>query len=867
MREALNGMGLGRNDRVAIVLPNGPEMAAAFLAVAAAATCAPLNPDCRASEFHFYLTDLRAKALLVQPGVAPAAVSTARDLGIPIIELTPLAQAEAGIFRLHGPRGAIAKADGFSQEDDEALVLHTSGTTSRPKLVPLTQGNLCTSARNIRSTLLLCDQDRTLNVMPLFHIHGLVGALLSSLTAGASVVCAPGFHAPSFFEWLKAFRPTWYTAVPTIHQAILARAPLHQEIIASCRLRFLRSCSSPLTPQLKEQLEGRFRVPVIEAYGMTEASHQITSNPLPGRERRPGSVGLATGTSVSIMDDKGNILPPGEQGEVVVRGANLTRGYEKNPKANEEAFSNGWFRTGDLGYLDADGYLYLTGRIKEQINRGGEKISPREIDEVLLDHPAVAQALTFAVPHAQLGEEVAAAIVLRATTTATAQELQTFAATRLCHFKVPRQVLFLPELPKGPTGKPQRIGLAEKLGLTGSAQRRQPGEAIFAPPRTPLEETLARIWREVLAVEQVGIREDFFQAGGDSLLAANLMSRIQSVLGQSLPLETLLQGATIEYLADVLSRPPGPSSLSCLVELQPHGSRPPFFLVHGIGGEVFSFANLARHFDHEQPFYGFRAPPSRDLPAGAKKIEVMAADYLRAMRSVQPRGPYFLGGYSFGGTVAYEMAQQLRQQQQQVAVLAVLDHPAPALPSARAARKLTGLVGFLGNLPYWLVDDFLQAGFRDLLTRNRIKINFLKQRVCGALRSHRSSSAQRDIEWVFDVTRLDEPFRKLLEEHRQALTCYVPRTYRGRVQLFRARAQALFSSHRWDLGWGKLTDGKVDIRVIPGCHSGNNSILNAPHVQVLARQLTACLRQAQAVCFDAACVSMRKRGRCDLQIL
>jgi acyl-CoA synthetase (AMP-forming)/AMP-acid ligase II len=371
----LNSIGIGRNDRVAIVLPNGPEMAVAFLAVAAGATAAPLNPAYRADEFNFYLSDLKAKALIIQAGLAEPAQAVARARGIPIIELQPMLEAEAGLFSLipASTGEARPKRAGFAQPDHVALVLHTSGTTSRPKIVPLTQSNLYTSAHNISTTLALSENDRCLNVMPLFHIHGLIGVLLSSLTVGASVVCTPGFEAPKFFEWFKAFCPTWYSAVPTMHQAILARASTHH---CPSQLRFIRSSSAALPPQVLADLENVFNAPVIEAYGMTEASHQMASNPLPPLSRKPGSVGMAAGPEIAIMDEAGHLLSSGTLGEIVIRGANVTRGYENNPKANQSAFTNGWFRTGDQGYLDSDGYLFITGRLKEIINRGGEKISP-----------------------------------------------------------------------------------------------------------------------------------------------------------------------------------------------------------------------------------------------------------------------------------------------------------------------------------------------------------------------------------------------------------------------------------------------------------------------------------------------------------
>ena len=465
-RQSLNDAGIGRNDRVAIVLANGPQMASAFVAISTAATTAPLNPAYGRQEFEFYMDDLNAKALVVEAESESPAVAAAKQLGIRVITLHTGVERPAGDFDLE-----IAEADqrneqvGAAQADDVALILHTSGTTSRPKIVPLTHQNVYTSAHNIGQTLALVEDDRCLNIMPLFHIHGLIAAVLSSLSAGACIYCTPGFNALKFFAWMDDAKPTWYTAVPTMHQAILSRAGRSQAIINANPIRFIRSSSSSLPPQVMSELEQTFNTPVIEAYGMTEASHQMTSNPLPPATRKPGTVGIAAGPQVAIMSEAGELLRQGETGEVVIRGDNVTLGYENNPKANADNFTNGWFRTGDQGVLDEQGYLSITGRLKEIINRGGEKISPREVDEVLMDHPAVQQCVTFAMPHPKLGEEVAAAVVLYQGIESDEKDIRAFVAKHLADFKVPRKVLILAEIPKGATGKLQRIGLAEKLGL------------------------------------------------------------------------------------------------------------------------------------------------------------------------------------------------------------------------------------------------------------------------------------------------------------------------------------------------------------------------------------------------------------------
>jgi acyl-CoA synthetase (AMP-forming)/AMP-acid ligase II len=461
----LNTHGIGRNDRVALVLSNGPHAGTAFIAVAACATAAPLNPHYRAEEFDFYLTDLKAKAVIVEEGVASLVREVAAKHNLKVVELRLTPGAPAGAFTIVGSTGGNAASATMATADDVALVLHTSGTTSRPKIVPLSQRNITASAQNIVRTLCLEPGDVCLNIMPLFHIHGLIGGVLSSLAAGAQASCTPGSHPVKFYSWLDEVKPTWYTGAPSLHRAILARATRHPESIARSRLRFIRSSSAALRPELMAGLEKTFGVPVLQSYGMTEASHQVASNPLPPAPRKPGSVGRSGGPEIGIMDEDGRFLPAGEEGEVVIRGANVTAGYEANPEANAASFVNGWFRTGDQGRLDDEGYLWLTGRLKEMINRGGEKVSPLEIEAVLMTHPGVQQVVVFAMPDESHGEEVAAAVVKREGAQPTDRELRHFVAGHLADFKVPRKFVFVEQIPTGPTGKLQRVGLAARLGL------------------------------------------------------------------------------------------------------------------------------------------------------------------------------------------------------------------------------------------------------------------------------------------------------------------------------------------------------------------------------------------------------------------
>ena len=468
VRQELRKVGIGKDDRVAVVLPNGPEMATAFLTIAQSAVCAPLNPSYREEEFKFYYADLKARAVILLHDADGPASSAADSLGLMKIQLEIYPGMPAGYFSLSTDQHGRVSISLDPESEDAALILHTSGTTSRPKIVPLTHANLTNSSANIQQALELSETDRCMNIMPLFHIHGLIATVLSSISCGASVWCSSGFSALNFYQLLDEVKPTWYSAVPTMHQAILARSKRNKTVIENSSLRLIRSSSASLPGPVMRELSQTFRVPVIESYGMTEATHQMTSNPLTKGSQKPGSVGIPAGPDVAVADPAKNSLVNGV-GEVVISGKNVTPGYEGNPSANEKSFfyanDKRWFRTGDQGRFDEDGYLILTGRLKEIINRGGEKIGPLEVDGVISSHSDVLQVVTFAIPHPTLGEEVGAAIVLRDGALMAEKDLKAFCASSLSAFKIPSKIVFVDEIPKGATGKLQRIGLAEKLNL------------------------------------------------------------------------------------------------------------------------------------------------------------------------------------------------------------------------------------------------------------------------------------------------------------------------------------------------------------------------------------------------------------------
>jgi acyl-CoA synthetase (AMP-forming)/AMP-acid ligase II len=455
----LAGIGVKRGDRVALALPNGPEFIELLLAITAmGAAAAPLNPAYTVDEFAFYLDDIKPLALLLPAGqLAPARAAAAA------VEVTPRV-VDVG-SRGGGPPGldvdgqsVTASAYEPGDPNDVAMILHTSGTTSRPKQVPLLQRNLSASARTIGEHYRLGTDDVSYCAMPLFHVHGLVASVLASLAAGGCVVIPRRLAPRPYWQQARDHGITWVSAGPTLHQMLLEKI---DEAGPPETVRFVRSCSSALPTPLLHRVEDIYQAPMLEAYGMTEASHQIASNPLPPERRIPGSVGVPTGTEVAVIDPARRFLADGERGELVVRGDTITPGYLNNPSANHETFFDGWFRTGDLGVLDG-GYVQLVGRLKEMILRGGENISPAEIEDVLRAHPAVTDAACFGVPDDKYGELVGAAVVV--SEDVEPGLLIEHCRERLTAFKVPERVHVVADLPRTATGKPQRRRVAEMLG-------------------------------------------------------------------------------------------------------------------------------------------------------------------------------------------------------------------------------------------------------------------------------------------------------------------------------------------------------------------------------------------------------------------
>jgi len=453
--EKLIDHGAQNEKPIVIVLKNNGEFIITFLAVTnTSAIAAPLNSGFTEEEFNFYLDDINPSMVITTEGNLVIKQAKSKNIAVSIVSF------ENGILKMDFDSNKVNKKDtNRPNENNSCLFLHTSGTTSRPKGVPLKHKNLLESLKNIVDTYDLKNTDIAMVVMPLFHVHGLIGVALSTLSSGGEIVIPEKFSAGAFWGLQKKHNATWYSAVPTIHQILLIRA--EEDNAPKKSFRFIRSCSAALAPSVLGDLEKRFGAPVLEAYGMTEASHQMSSNPMPPEKRKAGSVGKPTGVKINIMsmENIGQMLDKNKVGEVVIQGENVTSGYHNNDDANKEAYVDGWFRTGDQGFLDDDGYLNLTGRIKELINRGGEKISPLEVDAVLLNHPSVNEAVCFASPDEKYGEVVYAALVINSEVSE--KEIQEFCSKSLTSFKIPEKIFFADELPRTATGKIQRRNVAK----------------------------------------------------------------------------------------------------------------------------------------------------------------------------------------------------------------------------------------------------------------------------------------------------------------------------------------------------------------------------------------------------------------------
>jgi acyl-CoA synthetase (AMP-forming)/AMP-acid ligase II/thioesterase domain-containing protein/acyl carrier protein len=795
----LTDAGLSRRDRVVLLLPDGPEAAVASLGVVTSAVCAPLDSRCSIDELNEHFTALRPAAVITSAGAESFARRIAVRHGAAVLELMPCIDQPAGSFALRTTDSVARSRQAICDADDVALILLTSGTTSRSKLVPLTHANIMATVERVQAALQLSPADRYLNVSPLFYSQGIM-LTFSAILSGSSVVCPPGFQSAEFLRWFDAHRPTWYSAAPAVHQAILAQSrgkPRDDQH----HLRFIRSAAAPLSRSLRQQLEKFFDAPVIESYGMTEC-YPISVNPFPPRELKPGSAGVAAGTEIAIYDPVNGFVGAERTGEIVVRGPHVTSGYLNHPSGQSSNFVDDWFRTGDLGYLDRDGFLFVTGRIKDLVNRGGEKISLAEVDEVLRAHPEIQDASAFPVPHPTLGEDIAAAIVLREQASPSPDEIQRFARQHLSEFKVPRDIVFVRELPKNTTGKVQRRILSEQFGRRASGRTSQPVMSALSP----VKRRLIEIWSELLETQSVGPFDNFFDLGGNSLLAAQLVSQVERFWGRRFSLQAFLHEPTIEALAGLVTGERTNETPHVLLPVQPNGSRPPFFWVHGDTSTRF----LPRYLEPDQPVYGLEHQSQDGTSARYATVESIASYYLGEMMKIQPVGPYSLGGFSFGGTLAFEMAQQLKSRGEEVTLLVMLDSHFPgadvddsgapsSLNSAGVRRHLLTLatIGPSERVSYVMVRVRSRFGQKLATTTNKFKAAY-----CEMLRK-----AGRPI----PLTLLS---RYLLRIYVRARRAYRPQQYSGKVVYIKCERRSDYHRAMWD----QLVVGGMSCYEIPGGH-------------------------------------------------
>jgi oxalate---CoA ligase len=848
-------LGIGPHCRVAVVMPRGPEAIVSSLATMAGAVCLPLNPDFHEHEFRARLVRLMAHCVLTWTEAPPMLLSAARALGLPVVRAVLHPGGEAGEIRIADMDPVVLPEPCAGSAIAVGVVMLTSGTTGEPKRVPLTESNLCASAADIRRWMDLGPGDRFLCVAPPYHIVGIT-LVLASVSAGSCTFCAPGLDATRFFAWMEQFRPTWFWAAPSILRELLPLARQHRHIVDSCPLRFIRVGAASLSPEVLREAEEIFRAPVIENYGMTEAAPQITCNPLPPGKRKPGSAGLPAGPEVRIVSERGEPATAGVIGEIVVRGTNITSGYENDPEGNATAFRNGWLHTGDVGYCDPEGYLFVTGRQKEMINRGGESIFPREVEEVLLRHPAIADAVVFGMPHPRLQEDVAAAIVPREGTSVTDTEIRAYARASLMDAKVPSRIVIVSQIPRTAAGKVSRVGMVERLGMTPEIGH--PVATVTAQPGTPLEEKLGDIWRQILGVERIGLDDDFFEHGGGSLLFAVLCQRIEQEFGpkashlaasefRALPTVRTL-ARVVEKLAPDLAdfggglpagAPPrvelstraasvsAPTLGSRLVALQPEGARLPFFFMPGSGEHPSFYRNLSVRLGTDQPFHVLCGSAPVEA-RGVYSVHETAMSFLNVIRQVSPNGPYLLGGHCFGGIVAFEMARLLAAEGAQVALLVLVDAPMPGYPSPVRHLHLCLMRAWfrVRTLPSRTIPD----AARYVFGRCRALVRLVSL--------HVRDSSQRVL-FRTGATAFFRPAQRISDANTRAIHLYVPAPYPGRaVQLCAAADIETGSVLDKRLGWREVVRGGFDVQYLPGDH---HSMFAEPHVETLAAVLRSRL--------------------------
>jgi len=781
--ELLRDAGVKPGDRSAVALENGPEFGITALAAIGLGPCAPLNWRLTEEEIAKQMKSMGVQNVIVPYGKQTLAEQAGLKLGLNVIKLS-------------FPATANHIGD-FNNTAEIALLMNTSGTTEAPKTVPITHEMLCHSVRNTAAAFRLGPSDRCLNTVQLYNIHGLVIGFLVALMTGGSTILMSAFKPSLFFELLEKYCPTWYTAPPAVHQSVVDYFSSLEPRPSTGSLRFARSGGAACPISVIEAVEAAFKVPFVIAYGMTETSSQVTSTPLPPGKRKIGSVGVSNGNEIGILDSDGKPQPAYTRGEIAIKGKTVFAGYENNALANEASFCGAWFKTGDEGYLDSDGYLFVTGRYKEVINKGGLKIYPSGIEEAVFRHPAVLDAAIFPVPHERMGEEIALAIVIKEGWELADRDIIGFIANQVAYYEVPSAILRLDLIPRSPAGKVQRHKLTE---LWLSRQR----DTTRVSPRNNVEQRIYEAWRKILRNDAISIFDDFFLIGGDSLSAASLAASLSGEFAIQLFTSEIYRHRTIEQQAMLIG--------SCkqirgseMVPLRESGHHSPLFAIHALDGDIIQYYKLLPYIDNDIPLYGIRyISCSEDRLDGRADIRRIAKRYAGLIKNKQPEGPYFLLGWSLGGVIAYEIAQQLRSQGQEVAFLGIVDTQFPEFGTRRSIWKRLSVHG----KRLMRMDPVNAAGY----IRGRITTLFSKQRA--------------------NLTNLDLMMARSL---------YLPQPYNGKAFLFQAKEQDQAPYYtKVGLEWEKVIS-KLKVVQVEGNHA---SIWSEKNVKELGQNIMACLQEA-----------------------
>ena len=816
IRGVLRRAGFGRGARIAVAMPNGPHAALAVVAVSCASVSIPLDPRQTVQEIERCLGALRPDAVLLLKGSEFNARQAAETRGVTIIEATQAKDSTIG-FNFIEPRAKSVELDEPNEPDPDApaFILQTSGTTAEPKLIPFSHRNLLAAAARHEAWFELTPLDCCLSVSPLFYSHGLKVTVFTPLLTGGAIALPVDISKFDYTEWFENLRPTWYSAGPTLHRLVLDRSKSNQDAKIRHTLRFITGGGAPLPRHVLEGLQQTFGVPVLPHYGSSEAALIASNTPVPGRSK-PGTCGIPWPGTLIIVAEDGTKLPPGAKGEILIGGPTLMSGYLNASELNRASFVDGWFRTGDIGVLDEDGFLTLYGRKDEMINRGGEKISPIEVDDALMSHPAVAEAAAFPVSHPRLGEDVAAAVVLRSGMMATPVELRRYLQDHVASFKIPRRIVISDQLPKGATGKVLRRRLAELFEVaataksTASDRRAEDGDIN-------LLSALTTIWEQLLNLSQISLDDDFFERGGDSLLAMELLAELEKLTGQAVSASVLLDAPTIRLLTRKLSER-GSLGPKHLVRIHSNGSQPPIIFFHGDfrwGGGPLT-GGLTNLLGPDQPIFIVIPHGTGDEPIPTS-IKAMASDRLPLIVQAQPEGPYRLCGNCLGGIVAFEVARLLLAAGKEVEMVFMIDPPTInantfvqlLLSTMRHARPFFGSVLDHAMAWTWYRLVRLQKFWNMSWTRRWAAIKF-RMLNPGVFRSNeRTDAAQFD-----DSNVLLSPFSQFADpqtmRYAAAMSYYIPQHLAVRV---------IYFSVDFGVGAWRRLSPNLEVIKSPGTHT------------------------------------------------